>query len=303
MNTGVVLVAANMQSKDIGFVPLLEVGSISIVERVVATFYQAGVNKIVLVTGEQADQVEKQVAHMGVICLRDENYQQADMLRTAKIGFTYLEHICDRIAFCPVDIPMFTVNTVNKLMNAPEQVICPSYQGIGGHPLVMNASIVPFILKYEGTGGIAAAIKTSGFEKSWLDVDDEGTMIDISKRAVSSELIAAHKKQMLHPSLKISIAKEQVFFGPGTEQLLDLIENTGSVRSACQLMHISYSKGWKMIRLMEEQWGHPIVERKQGGVSGGSSFLTEEGKNLMYRYKSFQKEVKEKTNEIFEQYF
>lgn len=303
MNTGVVLVAANMQSKEKGFVPLMEVGSITVVERVVATFHQAGINKIVLVTGEYAQEVEKQVPHMGVICLRDENFEKSDMLHTAQIGFSYLGTICDRIAFCPVDVPMFTVETVKKLMNSNELIICPSYQGRGGHPLVIDASIVPYILKYEGEGGIEAAIRTSDMEKKWLEVEDEGTLLDITKKPVSSKLIEAHKLQMLHPSLKISIAKEQNFFGPGTDQLLDLIEHTGSVRNACQLMHISYSKGWKMIRLMEEQWGHPIVERKQGGVTGGSSYLTEEGKDLIQRYKSFQTEIIDQANIIFNKYF
>ena len=303
MVTGVVLIAANMMSKEKGFVPLIEVGSITVVERVVATFYQAGVNKIVLVSGERANEVEKQIAHMGVICLRDSNYKQSDMLESAKIGFSYLEHICDRIAFCPVDIPMFTVETVKKLMSSEELLISPSYKGRGGHPLVMDAAIIPHILKYEGTGGIKAALRDSGIKKHWLEVDDEGTMIDIAKKKVSSDLIEAHRKQMLHPSLKVLIAKEQNFFGPGTEQLLELIESTGSVRNACQLMNISYSKGWKMIRLMEEQWGYPIVERKQGGLTGGSSYLSEQGKDLIKRYKLFQKEVKEQANEIFEKYF
>ncbi len=303
MNTGVVLVAANMQSKEKGFVPLMEVGSISVVERVVATFYQAGVNKIVLVSGENAQEVEKQIPHMGVICLRDENYETSDMLKTAQIGFSYLESICDRIAFCPVDIPMFTVDTVKKLMESKELILSPSYQGKGGHPLVIDTSIVPYILKFRGEGGIEAAIRSSGIEKKWLEVQDEGTLLDITKKSVSSELVEAHKLQMLHPSLKISIAKEQNFFGPGTDQLLELIESTGSVRNACQLMNISYSKGWKMIRLMEDQWGHPIVERKQGGVTGGSSYLTEEGKDLIERYRSFQAEIKEQANKIFAKYF
>lgn len=303
MNTGVVLVAANMVSKEKGFIPLIEIGSISIVERVVATFHQAGINKIVLVTGEYATEVEKKIAHMGVICLRDLEFKKSDMLQTAKIGFSYLEDICERVAFCPVDIPMFTVETVKKLMNSKELIISPSYKGKGGHPLVMDASIIPYILKYEGEGGIAAAIKTSGVKKQWLTVEDEGTMLDIAKKPISSDLLEAHKKQMLHPSLKVSIAREQNFFGPGTDQLLELIEHTGSVRNACQLMNISYSKGWKMIRLMEDQWGYPIVERKQGGITGGSSFLTERGRDLIHRYKLFQKEIKAHANESFKQYF
>lgn len=303
MNTGVVLVAANMVSQEKGFIPLLEVGSITVVERVVATFHQAGVHSIVLVSGERAVEVEKQISHMGVTCLRDEDYQGHDMLATAKIGFSYLQPICERIAFCPVDIPMFTAETVKQLMCAEDVLIAPSFRGKGGHPLVMDVSVLSLIMNYMGEGGIEAAIKTGGMERKWLEVEDEGTLLDIKMEPVSTELLEAHKKQMLHPSLKVVIAKEQNFFGPGTEHLLELIENTGSVRNACQLMNISYSKGWKMIRLMEEQWGHAVVARKQGGATGGNSFLTDEGKDLITRYKAFKQEVKEVSEKIFEKYF
>lgn len=303
MKTGVVLVAANMYTGQKEFIPLMEIGSITVIERVVTTFLQAGVSRIVLVSGERADEVEGKVSHMGVICLRDEDYLHSDMLASAKIGFSYLQANCSRIAFCPVDTPMFTVQTVNALFESKAMLISPSYQGRGGHPLVMEASLIPTLLAFDKEGGITAAMKEANVKKQWLPVEDEGTLLDIAKKEVSHELIQSHKKQMLHPCLKVSIAKEQIFFGPGTEQLLDLIEHTGSVRSACQFMHISYSKGWKMIRLMEEQWGHAIVERRQGGVSGGSSFLTEEGKELMRRYRAYKREVEESAKKLFEEYF
>lgn len=303
MKKGAVLLAANMQSKTKGFVPLLEIGSITVIERVTATLLQAGVDKIVLVTGEDAQAVEKRISHMGIICLRAEDYQKADMFSAAKIGFAYLLTLCDKIVFCPVDIPLFTAKTVRDLMNSNELIVSPSYQGRGGHPMVLSSSVLKAILLYDGGGGILEAIRSCGMERKWLEVNDEGTMLNLTKTEVSNDLVASHKKQMLHPQLKLSIAKEQVFFGPGPEQLLDLIETTGSVRNACQLMNISYSKGWKMIRLMEEQWGYAIVERKQGGLSGGSSSLTEEGKDLCSRYKKFQIEVKKQTENLFQKYF
>lgn len=303
MITGVVLVAANMKTEDGELIPLKMVGSITVVERVVATFIQAGADQIVLVSGEQAPEIEKQVAHMGVVCLRDSDFEKHDMLSSAKIGFAYLKPICERVAFCPVDIPLFTADTVRNLFDSTEKVISPSYQGRGGHPLVMDQSVLPYILSFDKPGGIKEAIRQSGIAKAWLDVKDEGSMLDLAKNEISEDMVRAHKEQMLHPTLKIAMAKEQVFMGPGTMQLLELIENTGSVRNACQLMNISYSKGFKMIRLLEEQWGCPVVERKQGGLTGGSSYINEQGKDLMERYRLFSQEVKRMTEEIFHKNF
>lgn len=49
------------------------------------------------------------------------------------------------------------------------------------------------------------------------------------------------------PLNKLRIERESAFLGPGSRQLLTFIEETGSVRLACQKMNMSYSKAWKMI--------------------------------------------------------
>ena len=51
MQTAALIVAAGMSSRMGDFKPMLNIGSISIAQRVVATFQQAGVDKIVMVTG------------------------------------------------------------------------------------------------------------------------------------------------------------------------------------------------------------------------------------------------------------
>ena len=51
MQIGAVIVAAGMSSRMGDFKPMLNIGSISIAQRIVATFHQAGVSKIVVVTG------------------------------------------------------------------------------------------------------------------------------------------------------------------------------------------------------------------------------------------------------------
>lgn len=50
MQTAALIVAAGMSSRMGDFKPMLSVGSISIAQRVVATFRQAGIRKIVMVT-------------------------------------------------------------------------------------------------------------------------------------------------------------------------------------------------------------------------------------------------------------
>ena len=86
MQIGAVIVAAGMSSRMGDFKPMLNIGSISIAQRIVATFHQAGVNRIVVVTGYQAQLLEKHLSNSGLIFLRNENFAETQMFDSAKIG-------------------------------------------------------------------------------------------------------------------------------------------------------------------------------------------------------------------------
>ncbi|MBL7575702.1 ModE molybdate transport repressor domain-containing protein [Peptoniphilus asaccharolyticus DSM 20463] len=103
--------------------------------------------------------------------------------------------------------------------------------------------------------------------------------------------------------VKLTLNKKRRFYGPGTAQLLNLIERTQSVKSAATSMNISYSKALQMIRTVEKGLGYQVVEKKQGGTGGGESFLTEEGKAFARKYVKFNLEVEECVREIFKKYW
>ena len=62
--------------------------------------------------------------------------------------------------------------------------------------------------------------------------------------------------------VKLTLNKNRRFYGPGTAQLLNLIDRTQSVKSAAAAMNISYSKALQMIRTMEKGLGYKVVEKK-----------------------------------------
>ena len=74
MQIGAVIVAAGMSSRMGDFKPMMNIGSISIAQRIVATLHQAGVERIIVVTGYNAQQLERHLAGNGLIFLRNEAY-------------------------------------------------------------------------------------------------------------------------------------------------------------------------------------------------------------------------------------
>lgn len=105
------------------------------------------------------------------------------------------------------------------------------------------------------------------------------------------------------PVMKLCIANESKFLGPGSRQLLSLIEATGSVRLACEEMNLSYSKAWKILNNMEKQAGFPILVRKHGGKTGGETYLTEQGKALMEQFERYEQECNQAVSQIFMKHF
>lgn len=107
----------------------------------------------------------------------------------------------------------------------------------------------------------------------------------------------------IHPQTKLRLVAGKAFFGPGTQQLLELVEQTGSLQDACLSMKLSYSKGSRMIKDAERQLGFPISQRWAGGTGGGGSRLTEEGKRFLQSYRNMAFEVQEFTEQIYKKYF
>ena len=303
MQIGALIVAAGMSSRMGDFKPMLNIGSISIAQRIVATLHQAGVSRIVVVTGYNAQLLERHLANLGLIFLRNEDYASTQMFDSAKIGLRYLKDKCDRILFTPVDIPLFTAMTVTELMEADAVLACPVCSGKTGHPLMIDASLVDRLLADGGESGLQGAISRCGAEMTQVPVDDPGILHDADTPSDYAALLAYHNEHLVRPELSISLSREKPFFDEKTAMLLSLVEETRSVRSACQRMQISYSGGWNIIRALESQLRFPLLERSQGGASGGESRLTERGKRLLACYERYSEALREQAKSLFDDYF
>ena len=303
MQIGAVIVAAGMSSRMGDFKPMLNIGSISIAQRLVATFHQAGVTKIAVVTGYNAQQLERHLSNLGLIFLRNEEYADTQMFDSAKIGLKYLRDKCDRIFFTPVDIPLFTALTVTQLMETDAALACPVCEGRTGHPLLIGAELVDTLLADPGDGGLQGAISRCGTEMTQVEVEDPGILHDADTPADYAELLSYHNAQLIRPELSVSLAREKPFFDEKTAMLLELVDETGSVRLACQRMQISYSGGWNIIRALESQLHFPLLERSQGGANGGESRLTGKGRRLVDCYKRYSTHLRQEASALFEEYF
>ncbi|MCC5465815.1 NTP transferase domain-containing protein [Pelosinus baikalensis] len=301
--TGGIIVAAGKASVRNELDPLLKIGSITIVKRIVLTFQQVGISPIVVITGHRAEEIEHDLADYGVIFLRNSQYENSQMFDSAKIGLEFLQNKCDQVIFNPVNISLFTPDTIQRMMERGEKLISPSYHGKAGHPLLVSSELIPRILTYEGNMGMRGAIENIGVERKWIAIEDEGILHDTDAIGRLDQLLKKHNHQILHPFVRISIEKESLFFNSRTKLLLILIQDTHSVRSACRHIALSYSKAWNMLNELEQELGYAVVERKHGGSKGGKTYLTKEGIDFLEKYQEFEHNVRQYAKNEFDRLF
>ena len=303
MQIGALIVAAGMSRRMGEFKPMLPIGSISVAQRVVATLSQAGVSKIVMVTGYNATLLERHLSGNGIIFLRNENYETTQMFDSVKIGLSYLQDKCDKVLFTPVDVPLFTAKTVKTILDSNAPLAVPMCEGKQGHPILISNKLIPKILADSGEMGLKGAMDRCSVPLLRVDVEDFGTIHDADTPEDFTALLEYHNSQLVRPVVSVSLTREKPFFDSKIAMLLMLVDETKSVRAAGQRMQLSYSSCWNIIRTLESQLNYPLIERSQGGAGGSTSMLTDQGKELLQRYNAYEQILKDQASQLYDEYF
>lgn len=90
---------------------------------------------------------------------------------------------------------------------------------------------------------------------------------------------------------------DKSFLGAGRVELLEKIEEFGSISAAAKEMKMSYKAAWERLEAMNALASKPLLERVVGGKGGGGTKLTPYAHELMatfYRFNELHKEFMER---------
>lgn len=94
-------------------------------------------------------------------------------------------------------------------------------------------------------------------------------------------------------------AKGEKLIGKGRVELLELINETGSISSAAKEMKMSYRQAWQMVKEMNERASKPLVKKQLGGKHGGGASLTDLGVKTIREFRVLEQKINEfATNEM-----
>ena len=104
-------------------------------------------------------------------------------------------------------------------------------------------------------------------------------------------------------AVKLTFFRDEKTFGPGVAKLMELVDEKGSMAEACREMGMAYSKAWKIVRRAEADFGFELMSGERGGRNGGRMVLTDEGKDLLSRYRAMERELRSSADGLFKKYF
>lgn len=100
----------------------------------------------------------------------------------------------------------------------------------------------------------------------------------------------------------IEDSEKNLVFGCGKTQILEYIEDTGSISQAAKKVGMNYKKAWSHIKILQEYIEDELVIVQKGRNSGGT-VLTPKAKEIIKKYKAYEQEVKEFSNSRFNEIF
>jgi CTP:molybdopterin cytidylyltransferase MocA len=155
------------------FKPLLPFGKQTVIERCIDNLRDAGVDEIIVVVGHRAEELR---SHLSPLPVRFALNEEAESEMGASIarGVEQLSDEATTLLVALADHPAVTSQAIKFLIEtrarAGASFIVPQYNGLGGHPMLVDLKFRAELLQL-GEGGLRALLKAHESEILRVEVE------------------------------------------------------------------------------------------------------------------------------------
>ncbi len=277
-------------------------GLVNAGQRIISVFQCCGVSKICLVTEKDHKKAQRQFAQNSVLFLHTET-AETSTLEGARLGLRYMSGKFDRVFVVTGDCTLFLPETLRALLACEADIVIPTYSQINGCPILLTDRGIQLLLEDTHSVSLEQAVASSSAVKKFVPVNDPGTIIQGVDEQNRKALIEKQAQQLLRPAADIKIQFASLYFDSKLSTLMHLIDETGSVRCASELMQISYSTAWGMLNYADDALADPLVIRKRGGPDGSGCELSEMGRRMMNAYDQYCEAIQQKADALYQEMF
>jgi molybdenum cofactor cytidylyltransferase len=181
-NISAVILAAGFSKRMGQFKPLMDLGSLTVVERVVALYRAVGLTDIGVVVGFRGGEVKAALSSAGVRITINKNFEKG-MFTSIVEGVRVLPDSCRAFFVNPVDIPLVRVPTVKALLRVYQEraarIYYPWFNGRRGHPPLIDGGFSSEIINWTQDGGLRSFLHKREDLAMNVPVTDEGVLLDL----------------------------------------------------------------------------------------------------------------------------
>lgn len=199
MSVDAVILAGGYSTRADGFKMEFDIEGKTILQRCIEGFYDS-CRKIIVVTGFKYEKIEKLVKdYEKVVTVYNDNYPKG-MFTSIKKGISQVES--EKFFLTPGDYPLINKKIVDDMLtksikekNKNKEVIIPSFYGIGGHPILVDSSIVQDILIKSDDYNLREFLKNR--KVAYEIIEDKSIIIDVDTAQDYNEALSEFNKKLI----------------------------------------------------------------------------------------------------------
>lgn len=193
------IVLAAGQSRRMGRNKLLEaIDGQPMIQRVVETVLESQARPVVVVTGNQADEVRALLRGRPVALIHNQDFAQG-LSSSLRRGLSAIPPDCDGVLVCLGDMPRVSARHIDRLIAAfnptEGRAICvPTWNGKRGNPVLFAAMFLAEMREVAGDTGARHLIGRHGELVREVAMEDDGVLLDVDTPEALASLRAAGSK-------------------------------------------------------------------------------------------------------------
>ncbi|MFJ9385242.1 NTP transferase domain-containing protein [Peribacillus sp. NPDC101481] len=176
-----IILAAGYSSRANAFKMTLPMGQMSVLEQTISKF-EGLCSRVIVVAGFQAEIIQEEISKIisenaysfQIKFVYNENFNQG-MFHSIQKGCNEVN--APTFFITPGDCPLVKKETVQLLAKHKGNVVIPSFDYKGGHPIKLSSEVKQKILETNPESNLRAVL--GGYEKQYMNVDDAGVLMDV----------------------------------------------------------------------------------------------------------------------------
>ena len=166
---------------------LLPISGVPFIEEIVRALKGTKVDRIIVVLGHHAEEIQKKISHLPVTIVVNRDYAKGQLSSLvvaiqaleAKKGGKDVDGILVHLVDHPFVSPALVDHMIDRFYESKKLIVVPRHKGRRGHPVLFSSRLFPELISAPLEQGAKAVVHAHRSETLEIETDYEGVTVDI----------------------------------------------------------------------------------------------------------------------------